>query len=528
MGVGIRRVSILAIALLVAASPKAAADDQQAKVAGKRAQVRNAMAWASILDTPRPSKLERVKGHYDVVVIDPDDAINGKENSSVELYRKFLRNNDGLVIAYLNVGCCETWRDYWTASKNKEHLKKKFFGTSKFPKSLATGVLMPSSWSDSTHKEFYMDPNHSEWLRILLGDRKSKGEPRTGPSYLHEIIKAGFDGVFLDNINGIADYSWWMYEPEKKGATPDTNGNRVKQALVLEYLKDLYEDANDQEKAKKAASKLYERCRDQGVSNMARLVVELAKTARARNESKDFVVCVQNPWSLVNSYPLCGSNGREFKSADENTRNALLRSVDWISLEGVWEADCWGDDLSSTSCEKFRNRQAASGECREWPHMVNLPVARRFKLRGKSILTASIENVRKQDSQDDLHDKEVGSRIHTINCWRNHKLSSRPLVSIVGYFDDRYDKLTRGYRPLPYESSEGRAFLKRALAQGWLPYAGPRMLDFVSIRPGGLPPFDVPLRSGEALDIDRTWLDYYREQRQGGPCEAESESPAKR
>ncbi|MFD0779257.1 endo alpha-1,4 polygalactosaminidase [Flavobacterium myungsuense] len=78
-----------------------------------------------------------------------------------------------LVIAYMNIGAAENWRYYWNGNwilNDPVWIKKNYAGY---------------------ENEFYIQFWNPEWQTIIYGNDKS---------YLKKIIDAGFDGVYLDNV----------------------------------------------------------------------------------------------------------------------------------------------------------------------------------------------------------------------------------------------------------------------------------------------------------------------------------------
>ncbi len=78
-----------------------------------------------------------------------------------------------LLIAYMSIGSAEKYRYYWKANWRLHHpkwLRKRYDG---YP------------------DEFWVDYTRPEWQNIIYGNDSS---------YLHKILEAGFDGVYLDNV----------------------------------------------------------------------------------------------------------------------------------------------------------------------------------------------------------------------------------------------------------------------------------------------------------------------------------------
>lgn len=126
------------------------------------------------------SKTEYLKAtrntNYDALIIDPFVTRTKTLNQTeVKSLKTKLNNGKRLVIAYMSIGEAETYRYYWQSgwkTGNPAFLEK----------------LNPS-W-EGNYKVNYWDPN---WQRIIYGDNNS---------FLKKIIDAGFDGVYLDIIDG--------------------------------------------------------------------------------------------------------------------------------------------------------------------------------------------------------------------------------------------------------------------------------------------------------------------------------------
>ncbi|HOZ30580.1 MAG TPA: endo alpha-1,4 polygalactosaminidase [Bacteroidales bacterium] len=110
---------------------------------------------------------------YDLILIDLffDDS----EFSSAEIQQLKNKANGGqrLVISYISIGSVENYRYYWKSDwkrKNPDWIKKKY---------------------DGYEDEFWIEFWNEEWQNIIYGNDSS---------YIKKIIDAGFDGVYLDNI----------------------------------------------------------------------------------------------------------------------------------------------------------------------------------------------------------------------------------------------------------------------------------------------------------------------------------------
>ncbi len=95
--------------------------------------------------------------------------------TKADLERLKVKKNGGkrLVICYLNIGAAENWRSYWQPGwkkGNPKWLKKNYKG-----------------YDNEIYVEFW----EPAWQKMMFGNDES---------YLKKIINAGFDGVFLDNV----------------------------------------------------------------------------------------------------------------------------------------------------------------------------------------------------------------------------------------------------------------------------------------------------------------------------------------
>lgn len=111
--------------------------------------------------------------NYDVLLIDlffNDEQLTAQEINSL---KKKQNGSDRLVLAYMNIGSAEKFRYYWKEDWKLHHphwLKKKYPG-----------------YDDEIYVEFW----NPEWQNIILYQENS---------YLKRILEAGFDGVYLDNV----------------------------------------------------------------------------------------------------------------------------------------------------------------------------------------------------------------------------------------------------------------------------------------------------------------------------------------
>ena len=107
--------------------------------------------------------------NYDVVLIDLFFESAALTSADINSLKKKANGKDRLVICYISIGSAENYRYYWQTGWKKGNpswLKKYYEG-----------------YSD----EFWVEYWEQEWQNIIYG-------------YIDKIIAAGFDGVYLDNV----------------------------------------------------------------------------------------------------------------------------------------------------------------------------------------------------------------------------------------------------------------------------------------------------------------------------------------
>ena len=118
--------------------------------------------------------------NYDILFLDLF-ANDGKVFTTADVNSLKTKNNGGkrLVFCYMSIGEAEDYRYYWDADWNNDK----------------------PSWLDEENKNWpgnykvkYWDPN---WKNIIMG---------SSDSYLDKILDSGFNGVYLDIIDGFEYY----------------------------------------------------------------------------------------------------------------------------------------------------------------------------------------------------------------------------------------------------------------------------------------------------------------------------------
>ena len=111
--------------------------------------------------------------NYDLIFIDLYH--NGVLFKKEEIEKLKQKKNGGkrLVVCYMNIGAAEKYRNYWKRDwtlGNPSWLKKKY---------------------DGYDNEFWVEYWNKDWQKIIYGN---------DDSYAKKIIDAGFNGIYLDNI----------------------------------------------------------------------------------------------------------------------------------------------------------------------------------------------------------------------------------------------------------------------------------------------------------------------------------------
>jgi cysteinyl-tRNA synthetase len=111
--------------------------------------------------------------NYDLILTDLFFEGEMITSDEVQSFKTKANGAQRLAIAYINIGAAESYRYYWQSDWKKGNpnwLKKKYNG-----------------YDDEIWVEFW----DQDWKDIIYG---------TDDSYVKKIIDAGFDGVYLDNI----------------------------------------------------------------------------------------------------------------------------------------------------------------------------------------------------------------------------------------------------------------------------------------------------------------------------------------
>jgi cysteinyl-tRNA synthetase len=167
--------------------------------------IKNISSWAyQIQGFDQPGAIEAlVASRYDMVVIEPTrtDWGSGEQGFNTRSMVTEIKNSpasDGihrkLVIAYINIGQAENWRWYWKWSTA-------YNCRSALPIDWPDFILScdPDGW-EGDYPVAYWD---ARWKDIVIyGNNQGEDPSRDFRSIIDEVIIDGFDGVYLDWVEG--------------------------------------------------------------------------------------------------------------------------------------------------------------------------------------------------------------------------------------------------------------------------------------------------------------------------------------
>jgi len=133
--------------------------------------------WLSGISWYQYPITEFIVGAYgDFIVVDPDYGPSGKPWTSDDI--EWIKASGKKIIAYLNIGFAENWRDYWNETWNETFHPEWLVWVEYpgWPGEYFVKYWHPSAWETGG------------WVDILKHE-------------LEKIISMGFDGVRLDNID---------------------------------------------------------------------------------------------------------------------------------------------------------------------------------------------------------------------------------------------------------------------------------------------------------------------------------------
>lgn len=185
------------------------------------------------LGETRSEQLKTIRNaNRDVIVMDYSANGDAESKWSRDEIDSLKRNGKTKVICYLSIGEAEDYRSYWEKSWNKN--KPTFL------------CAENEDWKGNYKVKYWQ----KKWQKVII-------------SYLDEIIDQGFDGIYLDIVDG---FQFFEYAPEKD----DWIDNRINPETKQTYRQDMID-----------------------------FVIRLAKHARVSD--KGFIVIPQNGSELLES-----------------------------------------------------------------------------------------------------------------------------------------------------------------------------------------------------------------------------------
>jgi len=164
--------------------------------------------WAyQLQDISAPGAVDAlVASHYDMLVLEPtrtDWSSDDRYLHTKQMVQRLKnsRASDGvhrkLVLAYLDIGEAEDWRWYWDWSKD--------WDCTGDPPAGWPGYILacdPDGWSGN-YPVAYWD---EDWKDVIIyGEHQDSDPDRDYDSAIDEVIKDGFDGIYLDWVEAFED-----------------------------------------------------------------------------------------------------------------------------------------------------------------------------------------------------------------------------------------------------------------------------------------------------------------------------------
>lgn len=179
--------------------------------------------WAyQIQQIENPGAVDALStSNYDMLVIEPtstDWSSNNSKNFDTKSMVKTLKNSKAsdkihrkLVIAYINIGEAEDWRWYWKWPEWPSDDSR--------PPNLPNYILIhdPDGWNGNFPVAYW----NSEWKdTVIYGENQDPSPYRDYKSMIDEVIDDGFDGVYLDWVEGYENEAV-IAEAKKQGKDPE-------------------------------------------------------------------------------------------------------------------------------------------------------------------------------------------------------------------------------------------------------------------------------------------------------------------
>ena len=155
-----------------------------------RVKIDEVKSWAYNIQKVNTARQrdELVGTHFDMYVLEPVVTEKGKENfgisgliKDIKEYNKTNYNKEPIVLAYVDIGQAEDWRWYWQNG----------WGVGN-PDWIVT--TDPDNWEGNYPVAYW----HPAWQKIVIYGYGGK-------SHVQEILKAGFDGIYMDWVEAFSD-----------------------------------------------------------------------------------------------------------------------------------------------------------------------------------------------------------------------------------------------------------------------------------------------------------------------------------
>ena len=230
---------------------------------------------------------------HDLIVMDysKDGSGAGKFTPAEIAQIKKRPDTNSLVISYMCIGEASDYRDHWQEEWTEKPKKKKAQPASGELTDKAPSWL--GAWNEdwpNSRKVRFWDPG---WQAVIFNDE--------GTGWLDQIIAQGFDGVYLDIVDG---YHHW--------------GSEVRE-------ENLPTIAGDPESEKESAQRMID------------FVVALA--AHARKKKPDFLIIPQNASPILDA----------LEDEDPKRKTAYLKAISAIACESLFFAG--GEDENNDHAE---------------------------------------------------------------------------------------------------------------------------------------------------------------------------------
>ncbi len=184
--------------------------------------------------TPQPLDAKALaKVPHDLIVIDFSKDGSGKgafKPKQIEALKK-RKGAQSVIVSYISIGEASDYRDFWDDDWTKwtdEDQKAAGEPTGKAPAWLGA---WNENWPNS-RKVRYWDP---AWQKIIFND--------AGTGWLDRIVAAGFDGAYLDIVDGY--YHWGCEVDKSQCLAGDPRTEREAAGMMIDFVVALAKHARE-------------------------------------------------------------------------------------------------------------------------------------------------------------------------------------------------------------------------------------------------------------------------------------------